>query len=377
MSAQADHTAQQEFALKVLGPLVTSAFLSCGACGVVVCLACLYFARFPNDRWVFKVLVGVLTVVIIADTACEASYAFDWAVRDWDGDMHAGAIRWQAWMYCIFGIPVCVVQLWFGWRVWVMSGRGNYILVGLITLGSLGALGCIFRSAEYLSKHALFSAFSGVRSTILAWVALCFGVDVLLTGGILWYLWLKPRKEGGSNFRSDSRIVSLALIALKTNSLALAIQIVIVILLLAYPGNMHWGTPVFLESKVYLGSLIATLNVRDPALQSTSAPDSLEPPHWLTSPSDFVTTGAPRSNSEADHVSLYVLRNEDRDIERGLADPNPALLHPHTTLARERSSERHPSVFAPPPRARPAKDDGGKVVVSRCGEDSEEEDRKG
>ncbi|GAA6039474.1 hypothetical protein JCM8097_009569 [Rhodosporidiobolus ruineniae] len=60
----------------LLAPILIAAFLSALLGGIVVSLAVTYFTRFPNDKLVFKALVGVLTVAAVVDTICECAWPY-------------------------------------------------------------------------------------------------------------------------------------------------------------------------------------------------------------------------------------------------------------------------------------------------------------
>ncbi|GAA6030588.1 hypothetical protein JCM8097_006222 [Rhodosporidiobolus ruineniae] len=280
-----DHAAQQRLVIDLLSPLVTAAFLSSASCGVVVCLAATYFFRFARDRAVFKLLVGGLTVLALAGTAIECSFAFNWAVLHFGDYSVFARLNWQMKSYFFLtGIPVLVVELYYGWRIWVISGRGNYLLTGLIGLGSIAAFACIMRGGVYTMKHDAISAFHAIRPTIIAWIVLLIAVDLLVTCGTLYYLVFRPRRDGAGLLAPNSRITSLALLTVKTNSISLFVQVFILVLLLIFPRAFHFGALSFLETKIYVGSLVATLNARDATTLATRA-GSGDPPPWDSFPS--------------------------------------------------------------------------------------------
>lgn len=62
----ADH--RPSFLTILVTPVAIATFLSCLLLGVLLALGANYFARFPNDRVIFKVLVGYLLLLSIGDT---------------------------------------------------------------------------------------------------------------------------------------------------------------------------------------------------------------------------------------------------------------------------------------------------------------------
>ncbi|GAA5916465.1 hypothetical protein JCM6882_006465 [Rhodosporidiobolus microsporus] len=315
-----------------LAPLITASFLACAACGVVVALAWAYFARFKRDRPAFKLLVAGLTAVAIADTVCEAHFGYDWAVYSF-GDYSAFAsLPWEFVAYCCLtyawflfssfnfepnssyfdsGFGVCVVQLWYAWRVWVISERG-WALSGVIAAGALAGLGCILRIAVFCAQQDTLAAFAEVRPIVLTWVIVLTVVDLLITAAVVYYIVFKPRKESGGLLNSDSRIHSIAVLTAKTNLVSLVVQVIILALLLGYPDEFHFGSPSFLECKIYVGCLIATLNSRDP--QTLRSNGGTYPP-WRSNPDELPSFVLPASGAEtplSGRAGVTVLELEDQ-----------------------------------------------------------------
>ncbi|BGP20942.1 hypothetical protein JCM10213_008029 [Rhodosporidiobolus nylandii] len=293
-------TLQRKLLYDVLAPLVTAAFLGCAGCGVVVCLACVYFARFPRDRLVFKLLVAGLTVVCVGETATEAAFAFDWSVRGFGDYSNFVKLNWDFVSYCVFGTSVCTVQLWYAWRVWVMSSRGNRAVVGFIAGGALAGLGCMLRIGAFCAVHDTLDDFALVNHVVIAWLVLLVCVDLFITFSVIYYLVLKPRKESRGALKPDSRILSLAILAAKTGIVSLIMQVLIMALLLAMPRTYYWGLPAFLESKIYIGSLIASLNARDPDARVAGARRSSQGSAWSSRASDQAPRSAVQEVSAAE-----------------------------------------------------------------------------
>ncbi|GAA5852064.1 hypothetical protein JCM8547_000146 [Rhodosporidiobolus lusitaniae] len=273
---------EQRLRWDVLSPLVTAAFLACISCGVVVTLASIYFIRFSRDRVWFRILVGVLTLLVIVDTVIQAHYAFSWAVLNFGDYEVFSKTAWQQTGYCFSGIPVFIVQIWFAWRLWVSSERGKVAggLVGLIVAGAVSGMGCILHTAVVSAQSRTLTEMRAARPTIAAWTALMVFVDVLITAGHLYYLVYLPHRSSSGLLKPDSRITNIALLLVKTGSVALITQLLILVLFFAYPNAYHFGTVAFLESKIYVSSLIISLNARDRTAPSTSSGGGATYPDW-------------------------------------------------------------------------------------------------
>ncbi|GAA6009470.1 hypothetical protein JCM10207_003793 [Rhodosporidiobolus poonsookiae] len=270
----------------ILGPLIIGAFLSCVACGVVSTLAWVYFSRFPQDRLVYKLLVGSLTAIVIADTAVQGSFAFDWGVKSWGDFLDAMRMRWQFWVFLLLGVPIALVQCYFAWRLHMMKGASRIGLVAVIfiVIGALAGLGVVLAMGVFCATHEDWLSYGGLRPLLIAWVAVTAGVDLVITGGTVWFLAIKPKRNSSGLLQPDSRFIILARLAVKTNALSLVIQIVVLGLLFGQPSNYSYMAVSFIEGQVYVGTFIATLNARRTSIAAADfkpncwAPWSSDPP---------------------------------------------------------------------------------------------------
>lgn len=76
----------------------------------------------------------------------------------------------------------------------------------------------------------------------IAWLFLLVVVDVLITLGVFFFLVHKPKKTSGGLLKTDSRVLSLASIAVKTNLISLLCQVSILALVFAFPKAFHFGS---------------------------------------------------------------------------------------------------------------------------------------
>ncbi|KPV72844.1 uncharacterized protein RHOBADRAFT_55518 [Rhodotorula graminis WP1] len=270
----------------VLRPVLVGTFLSCCLCGVILCIACLYFKHFPRDRGVLRALVLFLTLSSIAVTA--TCSAWTWMISGKEitsTDDLMPLVPSFIFFLVVRGLTVCVTQLWYAWRCWVMGGRKRWWVPGLIAVGSVAAYGCIIFLTTQISPNKVLNDFMTVAIVTFGWLVLLLLVDLaithvplslppleaLLTGSpfsirridTFWYLVWKPRKEHAGIVLNDSRLRQLAGLAAKTNAVGLLVQVIIIVLLFASPGKFIYAVPAMLESMLYSGSVIVSLLARD------------------------------------------------------------------------------------------------------------------
>ncbi|TNY22268.1 hypothetical protein DMC30DRAFT_415270 [Rhodotorula diobovata] len=247
---------------QVLRPVLVGTFMCCCLCGIILCISFQYFKHFPRDRPLLKVFVAFLTLSSIAVAA--TCSAWTWiSGKDMSSPDALIPLVPSFIFFLVMGITICAVQLWYGWRCWVMGGRKRWYAPALIAIGALAALGCIIFLTTQISPNKVLNEFMTVAIVTFVWIVLLLLVDLVITVDTFWYLVWKPRKEHGGILPRDSRLRKLAGLAAKTNAVGLLVQILIIILLFAQPGKFIYAVPAMLESMLYSGSVIAALLARE------------------------------------------------------------------------------------------------------------------
>ncbi|GAA6030720.1 hypothetical protein JCM8097_006288 [Rhodosporidiobolus ruineniae] len=242
---------------KVLSPLVVASFLSCALTGVLISLVVSYYASFPKDRPAFKVLVGVLTVFALLDTCNGTAWVYHWAVESFANPAELGVWPVSLTSYAFYtGPTVTIVQLFFCWRVWIVSGRTAYLLTGL---ASFIALGSSLYMGSWAAKQDSLLAFPGIAGVCYAWLGAGLGM------GMWYYVLFKPgRITGGSEMVHSSPLARIVARSFTTGTVSLVLQLLVVILIVVSVGQgaLYYSIPGFLECKIYPISVLVTLNAR-------------------------------------------------------------------------------------------------------------------
>ncbi|GAA5858016.1 hypothetical protein JCM8547_006664 [Rhodosporidiobolus lusitaniae] len=248
---------------KVINQVVAS-FFSCALCGVVLSLVVTYSTRFPNDRWQYKLLVYTLTVLAIVDTAITASWAYSYAVTNFAEPIMLAKWPWQFTGYAT-GPSVLVAQLFFVWRVWVVSGRKAYALVSLTTCITVAAVVCCFYLGVWSTQVTMLTQFTEKTGWAWSWLGCELAADFFITAGMVYYVLLKPRREiGGSSHMQSSPLMRIVIHAFTTNFASAVLQLAVVITIgfSIKVGALYYTVPGFMESKMYIASVLAVLNAR-------------------------------------------------------------------------------------------------------------------
>ncbi|GAA5857995.1 hypothetical protein JCM8547_006656 [Rhodosporidiobolus lusitaniae] len=259
----------------VLGPVVIGAFLSFAACGINTSLFVSYASIFGRkDRLIFQVLVAALAVLTFYDTAASGAWIYEWAVDAQFDPTILSAMPWHLTSFCLCtGISVFLTQLFFTWRVYVVASRNvlSIPLAVLLAAFALAGLACMLRMAAFTLTHDLIGEYQQMRDYMWAWCGLMIAEDILITSSMWYFIAYKPRKGGNKETSlAGSPLRTIVRRAIQTNGLSLIQQVLIIVLVASSPSTLRYGTLAFCESRVYVGSLVATLNARH------ISPDSLD-----------------------------------------------------------------------------------------------------
>ncbi|GAA5838119.1 hypothetical protein JCM11251_004713 [Rhodosporidiobolus azoricus] len=255
----------------ILTPLVIASFISCALLGIVISLGLSYFVRFPNDRVAYKILVSVLLCGCITDTAITTSWVYDFTITYFGQPQMFAYWPWQFSGYAgITGPMVLVAQSFYIYRLFVTSGKA-WIFPGLTFAVALAATAACFYIFSFALRAELLSQFNDVAAVCWTWLGLELAVDIFITGGMVWYLLIRPARIGGSEAVYSSSLMRIVVMTVETNTASLILQALVVILIgfSLKRGSLHYCIPGFLErvflssaSKGYSLSVIATLLAR-------------------------------------------------------------------------------------------------------------------
>jgi len=262
-------SAAEQAQIKIsLGGVVVSNCLSYLTMGIVLCATWTYFIKFPNDLWRFKVLVILCVSMCICDTIATGMWTYDWAVANYANPTALAFTHWAAPVEgFLFGSCGLAVQLFYAWRVWVMSMKKNWILPVMIGCLSISSWCMICWIVHIIATHKLIADLILFQSEVYIWLGGSVGADVLITGSMIYYLDLRFRIELQQNqaetgYRAPQRFRRIIVRTVECNILSLVAQAFGVGLF----GHPNVGLYYFLTdmtfTKVSTFSLLVSLHCR-------------------------------------------------------------------------------------------------------------------
>ncbi|KAJ6630246.1 hypothetical protein B0H10DRAFT_1903348 [Mycena sp. CBHHK59/15] len=148
---------------KLTVPLFIGTVLNWALLGALLVQVYIYFLAFPKDRKFSKLLVVFILVAEILQTATDTRNTIRTFGADWGNFQALDEVGWAWFSVPIIGSTIaCVGQLFFGWRIYIIS-RKLYIpiLIGILAAGIWS--GVQIGSAKKFSRLQ----FDNIKTTIV------------------------------------------------------------------------------------------------------------------------------------------------------------------------------------------------------------------
>ncbi|KAE9402226.1 hypothetical protein BT96DRAFT_563708 [Gymnopus androsaceus JB14] len=177
----------------ILGGTVVGNYFSYLTMGIVLSATWTYFSKFPNDTWWFKAIVILCLSMCIGDTIATGILTYDFAVTNYANPSALMLIKWPIVTEPVL-LTMCglTVQLFYAWRIWIMSLRKNWILPVVIGCLSIIAWCAICWEVHILATRNLLSELD-VLLTSYIWFGSSIAADAIITGSMIYYLDLRFR----------------------------------------------------------------------------------------------------------------------------------------------------------------------------------------
>lgn len=240
------------------GPFLIGLFFNILLQGILIAQAYFYYTKYRKDlRWL-RLLVLVLFLVELVNTAFNCFYIYQSLVINFGDVQFLAKTNWF-----LFPEPLTtaiielMVQVFYAWRIRTIR-RGWVMSVVITVLSVAGVVGCLIASLEGNTSHPEFSTFQEfVKTAIILWLVCAAAADVLIAVVLVWSL--RQHKTG---FKStDMMIDRIIRITMQTNLFTALVAIADLISFLADPTGTHFIFNLNL-SKLYSNSLMSSLNAR-------------------------------------------------------------------------------------------------------------------
>ncbi|KAH9176074.1 hypothetical protein EDB89DRAFT_2065850 [Lactarius sanguifluus] len=243
-----------------------------------------YSYNFPGDRKLIKLLVYSVFLVETLQTALTGADLYYWFVSGFGNMDHLATAYVSPFDVPIIGaIVALIVQIFFVYRIWVLSRRSPWFLCLLICLFSIVAAAAGIYGGVYTHIRRKFASGRMLKILALTWLSGNASADILIAGSLLFYL-VRRRREGG-HF-SDHTLSKVVRLTIETNVLTSTVGIVALLIVAIFPDKPWFTCPTAVLGKLYSNTLLVSLNnrisiregcgavVRSPPFVGNSHPES-------------------------------------------------------------------------------------------------------
>ncbi|KAH8826956.1 hypothetical protein DL96DRAFT_1815997 [Flagelloscypha sp. PMI_526] len=244
-----------------LGALLVGVILAGMLYGISIAQGYWYFDTYKNDRAWLKSFVGAVLIFEAVHQALISHVIYTDLVTEYANPLALDHYLKSLSIQALFGMMTMVcVQSFFCIRIWTLSNR-NYYFVALpatLTLANL-VLG-IYYSAVNIPEVSITVAFSKWLSESQAINGLSAGTDIIIAISMVTLLYRS--KTGLSS--THTLLNKLMLYAINTGAVTSIASILTVIFTVVFgQGNMVYGAVYFMTGRLYLISMLASLNARE------------------------------------------------------------------------------------------------------------------
>ncbi|RDB26984.1 hypothetical protein Hypma_005046 [Hypsizygus marmoreus] len=250
----------------VESPFLIGTMVSCALYGITCAQTVYYYRTYPVDHIYRKILVGILFLLETVHLMLvgEASHFFFVVCKV--PEKLAGMFLIRTTFAASFAITVVLtslVQGFYAWRVWSVSNLHKFRMpiVGIIVATSftqfcLGITADVFLYTDPELTHVHDPLVEGLYSSQLAVAMTC---DIAISLALVYFL-----NQSRSGFRSTENIIDrLILYSVNVGLVTSAISIVTFATFHALPSTTMFTLFTEIISKIYVNSLLVTLNSRN------------------------------------------------------------------------------------------------------------------
>ncbi|KAJ6594871.1 hypothetical protein B0H19DRAFT_1247507 [Mycena capillaripes] len=259
----------------LLGHLFNYALLGCVAIQVYV-----YALAFPEDKIVVKALVYSVFFLDLLQTGFATHYAWYVLAGGWGDPAALLSTPWTlATISPLTALVAFLVQLFYLWRIWVISrGQKRYIPI-LAIIGLTATASCIagWYAGIVLPKGgsgplAQFNFKRSIKTleldpAVTTWLAGAMACDIIITITLVVQLALQRNEALVATKRIIHRTIRMAIETGAITSVAVTIELALIL-------NAQTTTWYFMLgliiTKIYSNSLLASLNSRSPTFNGST-----------------------------------------------------------------------------------------------------------
>ncbi|TFK52444.1 hypothetical protein OE88DRAFT_1657711 [Heliocybe sulcata] len=292
------------------GPALIGLFFNILLYGIMITQTFLYYNTFKKDRLWMKIFVMVLFIADTLNSVFDCAWIYQSLIVNFGNSPYLASADWVFGTDpAVTGIISTMVQLFFAWRIWVLTGRMSLALViaflsivsGLSGLGTSIAVGIIPQ----------FVRFQKFQVIVIMWLLTTCICDVAITAVLTWHL--RRHKTGFP--ATDDVVNKIIRLTVQTGMITAIVAIIDLGMFLGSPTGLHLSFN-FPLSKLYTNSLMSTLNSRSGwGRYNKTTQDTDEGPNHISIPRDIRKNEVVQLSQSRPEVFVHVESHRMVDME--------------------------------------------------------------
>jgi len=312
----------------VLGPLLIGTTVATVLYGIMVLQCFIYYMHSKNDRWSLKLVILTIFLADTASVVLSTMASYNYLVQDFDNEFglliaNPGIIAYPL----ITAVNAFLVRCVYAWRIRVIAGKiwvayFIWLVSFLVFLAGIGvSVGIAW--VEYLPL------LPKIRTISLVWSFGSLSIDSFITSVLFWYL---PKLRTGFP-AIDDVLTRILRVSVQTGFFTAITVTATTIMYLVDPGSTVYLGLLFVTSKLYGNSLMATFTMRDswglsdrrvsrypapipPPTQSTQSTQSMQKEEMAM---DSISSGHRGMLPYHMYIADSDMVTEDEEQEKGIA----------------------------------------------------------
>ncbi|KAF9473799.1 hypothetical protein BDN70DRAFT_843117 [Pholiota conissans] len=249
--------------------------------GIVTLQCHLYFARFSDDRPVFKILIASIWLLETGHTIAMLYEVYITTIILWGQTTFVVKFPAVGVVIILGGMITTLVQTFFSYRLFVVLPK-PYNSIGIVT--ALTAFARCIMSTYGGIKEIIVPTYvdyvKDVKSVIMAVMCMGAAVDVIIAMALMYFLLQKRDKTMIRSVRLIDRLLGFTI---RTGLITSMTAVLVVIIYFARPNDLIYLAVYMSLAKLYTNSLLSSLNARKSLRDELSKSVSVEVPRITTS----------------------------------------------------------------------------------------------
>ncbi|CAE6464283.1 unnamed protein product [Rhizoctonia solani] len=310
-----------------IGPFLSAGILDALFCGFLLMQAGKYVMSRRRDSLLLQLGAAYVILMNLAGSALTWVWVYDLFVCNFGTYYLFQSSKYISWFFIFNSTTVVVVQVYFGWRAWMLTGKNTNVavVIGALIVCALG--GGIGMKVVCSQLGSVWDP-KGIRIPTYICASCTVAADSTITGIILYFL-LSNRSGCTSRI---TRVIDRTIRITFESQLPPTISAITVSLVYLFNEDGFIYIPILvIKLKLYAISFLHTLNSRPQRSRSTfemTCPKRVQDSHpttWNTEPGMYTSPSTPFSSQQAEVcVSVVSFVTSEQVISKAEAE----VAHP-------------------------------------------------